>query len=159
PEAALPLLERLHAQEPNDLPTARALVEAHVKAGRAQALIDRLIASHRDDAATHYMLGLAYFARSADAAGPALDELRKALALRPDDPELRYRLGIALLESEKYELALAELQRARELAPDRLQIALPLAKALQRTGDLPSAVAELRRVVTSAPSPKEVATA
>src|SRR3954470_22427729 len=67
PERAIPLLEEQHRKSPADLSVARSLVEAHVKAGSVDGLIARLGQSGPTTAVEHYMLGLAYFARTADA--------------------------------------------------------------------------------------------
>ncbi|MHB8876476.1 MAG: tetratricopeptide repeat protein, partial [Myxococcaceae bacterium] len=118
PAQAIPLLEELHRKESTDLGVARALCEAQVKAGRTEAFIARLSAAIEapggDSAVNHYMLGLAYFARSADAGGPAVAELERAIALDPKESELHYRLGVALLESERFEAALPPLKKALE---------------------------------------------
>ncbi len=162
PEKAISLLEALHAESPRDLSIARALVEAHVKAGRTRALLERLTGPDgnalRDDAVTHYMRGLALFARAADAGEPAIAELARAVELEPQEAELHYRLGVALLESERYERALASLERAAQLAPERSGYALPLAKAYHRNGKPKPAVDALRAMVNGSPSPHEVAT-
>lgn len=163
PAKAIPLLEELRAAAPADLQVARALCEAHVKAGRAEPFIARLVAAIAapggDTAANHFMLGLAYYARSADAGGPAVAELERAIALAPNEAELHLRLGVALLESERFDRALAPLKRALELAPHRTAIALPLAKACYRNADSPGAVAALKLALSGDPTPAEVATA
>jgi tetratricopeptide (TPR) repeat protein len=158
PERALPLLEELHAKAPDDLDVARTLTEAHVKAGRTDAWIAELQRrnAQAERAVNHYMLGLAFFSRASDAAGPALASFERALALQPSEPEFHYRLGIAHLESEQYAAALVPLRRAAELAPQRAALRLPLAKALHRTGDSVGAVAALNAVVRAAPTPSEV---
>ncbi len=156
PEKALPLLEALHQSAPDDLDVARSLVEAHVRSGRVSALIDRLKARAADTPVWHYMLGLAYFARAADAELPAITELERAVQLSPNEPELHHRLGLALLESERYEQALPPLERAYALAPERTAYALPLAKAYHRTGASAKAVEALRAVVSGEPTEAEV---
>jgi Flp pilus assembly protein TadD len=161
PERALSLLEAEVARAPEDLELARTLTEAQVKAGRAEAWIAELQRrnAQAERAMNHYMLGLAYFSRASDAGTLAVTAFERALALRPDEPEFHYRLGLARLESEQYAAAVGPLRRAAELAPDRAGIRLPLAKALHRTGDTAGAVAALSVLVRKEPSPKEVATA
>ncbi|MFZ5468067.1 MAG: tetratricopeptide repeat protein [Myxococcota bacterium] len=155
PAKAIPLLEALHAQKPDDLDLARALAEAYVKDHRAQALIDRLTPPPHT-AVAHYMRALAYFSRAADASGPALESFQAAIALAPNEAELHYRLGVALVECERYQPALAPLRRARKLAPERTAYALPLAKALHRTGDVKGAIEAVRVALSGTPSPAEV---
>jgi tetratricopeptide (TPR) repeat protein len=166
--AAIPLLEAQAALAPQDLELARALTEAYVKAGQAQQLIDKLTA--RVSAASpplrpeerhvvHYMLGLAHFARSADADGPAASHFEQAIQLRPELAELHYRLGVALLESERHEASLPRLEKAVTLEPARTALYLPLAKAYARAGDRPRAVAALGKSLDGDLTAADVATA
>lgn len=161
PERALPLLEAESARAPEDLELARMLTEAQVKAGRTDTWIAELQRRNAqvERAENHYMLGLAYFSRASDAGGPAVAAFERAVELKPDEPELHYRLGLARLESEQYAAAVGPLRRAAELAPERAGIRLPLAKALHRTGDSTGAVAALGALVRMSPSRAEVATA
>lgn len=154
---AVELLERLYRDAPEDLQLARMLAEAHVKAGTGDALVARL--ATRDTAVSHYQRGLVRFASAADASGPAIAEFRRAAELAPGEPEYRFRLGVALLESEQYEAAREALEGAVRDAPSRAGWSLPLAKARARTGDPKGAVEAVRTVVTNAPSPAEVKTA
>ncbi len=156
-KAALPLIEALRKADPADLSLARAEAEAHVKAGSSQLLLDRL--AHDDSAIAHYQKGLVLFARSADASGPAVEEFSKACALAPKEGEFQHRLGLALLESERYDAALPALTKALELKPGEASWQLPLAKARFRTGDSKGAVVALRAVVDAQPTPAEVKTA
>src|SRR5205807_2284980 len=96
---------------------------------------------------------------AADAATRAISELTRAVQLAPQQAELHYRLGLALLESERYAEALVPLRRAVQLAPERRGLQLPLAKALHRTGDDAGATAALAALVHAEPSPAEVTTA
>lgn len=157
---ALPLLESLHKEAPDDLEIARALTEAHVRTHRAQPFIARLEAGTepRSKAVTHYMLGLARFAGAAEA-DRAIAEFESASALSPSEPEFQYRLGLALVESEDYARALPPLRKARELAPGRNDVLLPLAQALHRTADAKGAIEALRQLVNADPTPAEIAKA
>jgi tetratricopeptide (TPR) repeat protein len=157
---ALPLLEALHRESPEDLDLARGLVEAHVRSHRSAALIARLEASDegRPPAVTAYMLGLARFAGPAEAER-AIADFERAATLSPGTAELHYRLGLALLESERYGRAMGPLERAHQLSPERRDVLLPLAKARARAGDRPGAVDALRRLVESGPPPQDVAVA
>ncbi len=161
PERALPLLEAEYARAPEDLELARMLTEAQVRAGHTDVWIAELQRrnTQAERAVNHYMLGLAYFSRASDAGTPAVAAFERALELKPDEPELHYRLGLARLESEQYAEAVGPLRRAAELAPERAGVRLPLAKALHRTGDAAGAVAALGALVRMSPSPSEVTTA
>ena len=151
---AVKLLTPLFEKSPTDLTLARLLAEAHVKAGDAEAFLKSL--STRDDAVAWYQRGLVLYSRASDATGPAVEAFQKAVALEPQEPELHYRLGLALLESERYEASLPELARAVEKAPDRAGWSLPLAKALFHTGDTKGAVNAIRVAVLGGPTPSEV---
>ncbi|HEX8824865.1 MAG TPA: hypothetical protein VF794_33405, partial [Archangium sp.] len=133
PERALPLLEAEYARAPEDLELARALTEAQVKAGHTDTWIAELQRrnAQAERAVNHYMLGLAYFSRASDAGAPAVEAFERALALKPEEPEFHYRLGLARLESEQYAAAVGPLRRAAELAPERAGVLLPLAKAVR----------------------------
>lgn len=154
---ALPLLVALQAKEPRDLTLARMVAEAHVKAGSADTFLASL--SPIDTAMSHYQQGLVRFARAADASAPAIANFRRAAELEPGEPEFRYRLGVALLESEQYEPARIELEAAIKQAPDRSNWFLPLAKVRYRTGDNKGATEAIRTVVLNNPSPADVKTA
>lgn len=161
PEEALALLRQEWTAQPDDLDLARALTEAYVKTGRVEALIAELqsLNAKKPTATQHYMLGLSYFSRAADAGGPALKAFREAIALAPREAELHHRLGVALLESEQETSAVPSLEEAVSLAPDRARYLLPLAKAYARAGQNERAVAMLRELVRRGPTPPELSVA
>lgn len=154
PDEALALLEKLFAQSPRDFDLARELVGAHVRALRT----DELFARYQAHPLRDYLFGLAWYSRAADVER-AIASLRTASEKFAEVGDVWYRLGIALLESERYEESLPPLQRAAELTPERSAVYLPLAKALHRNGDPAGAMRALRRVIESQPTAKEVATA
>lgn len=155
-QKALALLEDLQEKAPADLGLARMVAEAHVKAGSADAFLARL--GKQDTALSHYQQGLVRFAKASEASGPAIESFRRAVALDPSEPEYRYRLGVALLESEQYEPARTELEAVVPKS-ERPSWFLPLAKARYRAGDNAGAVEAVRTVVQGQPSPAEVKTA
>jgi len=159
PQKAIPVLSELHRQAPDDLGVARALAEAYVRAGRADELIDELSRRRPVSAANHYMLGLAYFARSPDAEGPAMLELQAAIALAPERAELHHALALALLGVDRYSEALPSIERAVALSPAQPRMLLTLARACHRTGDFARAVAALRKLLGTRPSRAEIAAA
>lgn len=152
---AVPLAERLWAAAPDDLSLARAVAEAHTKAGTGAQLVERL--ASRDDAVAHYVRGLVRFASAQQATDAALTDFERACALRPEEPEFHYRLGLALVESERYEAGLVALKRALELPGAKPGWWLPVAKARFATGDGAGAVAAVRTVLAGDPSPAEAA--
>ncbi|MBX7117221.1 MAG: tetratricopeptide repeat protein [Myxococcaceae bacterium] len=158
PAKAIALLEPLYLVDRQDLAIGRALAQAHVKNGTADTFLKQLAAPAT--AADHYLRGLLLFSRSADASAPAISEFSKAVALKPDVAEFHYRLGLALLESERYEDALVSLHTAVQQAPQQRGWLLPLAKALHRAGQPEKAIAAIRDFVSGPPpSRQELATA
>ncbi len=154
---ALPVLEAMHRKNPKNYAVGRALVEAHVQAGSTIALADRL-----SDASTpvqHYMRALALFAQRSEVTPEVRKEFDRAIEEDPKRAEARYRLGLALLESDRPEEGLEPLRRASKLAPHRRVILLPLAKVLFKTGDPAGAAAALGRAVSLGPNREEVAVA
>lgn len=155
---AIALLEPLYLADRQDLTIGRALAQAHVKNGTADTFLKQLALP--STAADHYLRGLLLFSRSADASAPAIAEFSKAVALKPDVAEFHYRLGLALLESERYEEALVSLNAAVQRAPQQRGWMLPLAKALHRAGQPEKAVAAIRDFVSGPPPTRqELATA
>lgn len=146
--AASKRLIQLRTQNPEDLTVARMLAEAHVKAGTTDAFLKSL--STQDTAISHYQQGLVLFSRTRDAADPAIEHFQHAVALEPSSAEFRYRLGLALLESEHDVDARRELEEAARAPAARIAWQLPLAKARWRTADAKGAVDCLRALVTHA---------
>ncbi len=149
--AALPLLTRLQAKTPGDVSLARMVAEAHLKAGSAMTYVQSL--ATQDTALSHYQRALILFAQGSES---ALSHFRRAIELAPQEPEFRFRLGVALLESERDELAHVELEAAVTAAPERTSWFLPLAKARFRTQDSAGAREAIRTVVNGEPSPADV---
>jgi tetratricopeptide (TPR) repeat protein len=73
------------------------------------------------------------------------DQAEAAVRDRPDDPQARIDLGIALLQQKKYDDALVHLERAVALAPDSAQAHDALSIALVRTNRLAEAEPHLAR--------------
>jgi len=157
PQEALPILERLYKQDSSQPEVARALAEAHARAGKTQVLLARLHNDQRPVA--HYMRGLLLYSQPATAENEALAAFRQAIAAEPKEPEFRYRLGIALLELERYAEALEMLQTALGLAPQKATWQLPLAKTLFMLEKNEEAIAALRKSLGGMLSPAELQTA
>ena len=62
------------------------------------------------------------------------DLLRKAMAIDPDNADIRHALGLALVRQHNYADALPELRRAGELAPGNARYAYVYAIALNSIG-------------------------
>lgn len=88
--------------------------------------------------------------------GPAEQSLRRAADLRPDLPEARVNLSVALRALGRLAEAEAEARAALSLAPGRAGALMELASVLADRGDLPGAADLCRQVLTQEP---QVATA
>lgn len=145
-----------------NLAALRGYVETRQKLGRireAEARFTHELAANPRDAFAHEGLGLTFYAmggaRTSDAAG----ELAKAVELAPEQHDFRYRYGVLLVESDRWEEAVQQLAKAVEAEPRRARYRLPYAVALARLGKHREAVAELQTVLSSSPTPDEVAQA
>ena len=161
-DEALALYRKALAADPSSPNAMRALVEGHFRTGRIALIIreleERVAAQETDDLA-HYGLGMAYFARSADAEGKAVAHLRRATELRPRVAEYPFRLGVVHLEAERYPEAVESLKKSRELEPGQPRHYVPLALALSRTGDRKGAVDALRAILSLNPERRDIETA
>ncbi len=73
--------------------------------------------------------------------------LRRALEWAPDEPLVRYALGLALHRVGQSEESLEQLARAARLAPDQARVVLGWALALDAAGRRDEAVAVLTRAM------------
>ena len=134
---------------------ARERVEKARKAGELEPLIAQLRAP--SGAVDYYTLGLAQFAAGNER--DAVAALRQAAALQPGRADIQYRLGVALLDGEKFAEAREPLQRAAQLAPKTAKYRPPLALCLSRLGDRKAAIEALRDFASLSPTPEEAALA
>lgn len=123
----------------------RRAVTAHERGDYGRAEIDyrTLVHEFPDFAEAWHFYGLLRYQRGDGDA--ALECLRRAQALKPDEPTFLLNFGRVLIERGEYRHALACLERARRAAPDNLLALELLARALlalERGGE---AVAELER--------------
>jgi tetratricopeptide (TPR) repeat protein len=94
----------------------------------------------------HYLLGMALI-EAGDAAA-AVEPLREAVRLEPDEPPALVALGTALNERRLFSEAKAPLQRALSLAPDNVEAMAALAEAEQGLGELQQAEDHAQRALT-----------
>ncbi len=80
--------------------------------------------------------------------GGAAASFRRALALRPDDADTRYNLGLALLERGDLAGAEAELRRVLELRPGDAEAWHGLGQAAFNRRDYAAAIAAFDRALT-----------
>jgi len=77
----------------------------------------------------------------------SIDELREILAIRPDDPEASYRLGVALVQTGEASRAVWPLQKASESPDYAVPASLLLASAHFANGNFEAVVAAADRVL------------
>jgi tetratricopeptide (TPR) repeat protein len=156
-------------QGPNDAPKALAIAEETLKAApndddalelladclrtsekydESAKILDTLIA-HKGDHASwqlYYMRGVAL--AEADHWPQAEPDLKKALALKPDDPEVLNYLGFSYVDKGEHLIdAKAMIEKAAAARPDSGAIIDSLGWAYFKLGDYQNAVAQLERAV------------
>jgi membrane associated rhomboid family serine protease len=97
----------------------------------------------------HSILGEAYVQRNEFA--PAIEEFRKTIAIRADDPVGHSDLGFALLQTAQFDQAVQEYRMALRLEPHDANSHNNLAVGLERLGDLNGALEEYRTAANQAP--------
>ncbi|UCD48980.1 MAG: tetratricopeptide repeat protein [Phycisphaerales bacterium] len=95
-------------------------------------------------------LALAY--RSLGALDRAIAHLQVAIRLKPEVPEVRYRLGTLLKRTQQFEGAIEQFRQAAALAPDYLPAHRDLATTLLTQGRFDEAIAQLRQILTHYPN-------
>ena len=152
--------EEVLARDPRELAAVRGRIEAARRNGALSPVTREAqdaTARRPGDAVAFYALGLARFAAGDE--GAAVLALRKAAELKPDEPDMQYRLGVALLDGEKFSDARGPLQRAVQLAPAVARYRAPLATCLGRLGDRKAAIDALRGFASLSPTADEAAVA
>jgi tetratricopeptide (TPR) repeat protein len=145
----LPLAAR--ANEASQALAARALIALHEgRTAEARALLDDAVAADPDDAEVRYQRGVLR-SRADDAAG-AVEDLERALALRPYFPVAALELGIAQLDAGNPSEAEAPLLQAQQVPALDAQASFYLALAQVRLGRLDAARTNLARARQGDPS-------
>jgi tetratricopeptide (TPR) repeat protein len=85
----------------------------------------------------------------------ALNELRRAAQLLPEDAEAQRNLGSALYDGEKYEEALASLERALALQPDAPPALIDAGNALRALGRARESLPLYERALALEPRSRE----
>lgn len=139
------------ASEQSEALTARGIVE--LKKGdtkQALELLDQAVAADPGDALALYQRGAAY--AKDKKYEPAVADLKKSLALRPDLDEAALELGIALVELQRNEEARPWLQQAQRRPDLDGQASFFLGIADLRDADYDQARVELERARQKDPS-------
>lgn len=139
------------ASEESQALAARAAIE--IEAGRTEAaipLLDRAVAADPYDAAVRYQRGVQRAkARAFDA---ALEDLRAAVAYRPDFPAAQLELGAALIETGQHREAIAPLLKAQAVPALEGSASYFLGVAYLRLNQLDDARESFDRAVAREPS-------
>ncbi|TMA27708.1 MAG: tetratricopeptide repeat protein [Deltaproteobacteria bacterium] len=152
--------EEILSSDPGELAAIRGRIESARRRGALGSLLreaEKSATERSDDAIAWYTFGLAAFAASDEKR--AVVALRKAAELRPGEADIQYRLGVALLDGEKFAEARAPLGEAVKLAPAVARYRPPLAVSLGRLGDRKGAIEALREFPRLQPAPEEAALA
>jgi thioredoxin-like negative regulator of GroEL len=99
----------------------------------AEQILDAAALADPKDPHVWYALGLLY--RNQNKPQQSLDAFKKALALRPADPDTHYMVASVDLELEDMPAAAAEFRKAIALNPHHASSIFGLARALHRQGD------------------------
>jgi tetratricopeptide (TPR) repeat protein len=151
PEAALEL-EALHRGQPDDLNIALLLADCRLRRGdfgQAIDLLTPLEATHPDQAALDYVLGMALIRSGRVPEG----ELRVNRILgRGESAEGHFLLGAAQFTAGNLPGAVKELSKAEALNPDVPSLHSYLGQALLFTGDADGAAAAFRKELAANPN-------
>ena len=139
------------ASEQSDRLTALGLVEFHAgKFTEALDHFDRAVQADSGDAYARYYRAVTR-GRRGEFAG-AVDDLRIVVAARPDLKQATREMGVALVQTGRYEEALAWLKRAQWDADSEAQASLFLGLAQLRLGHRENARAHFRRAAARDPA-------
>jgi tetratricopeptide (TPR) repeat protein len=125
--------------------------DAPFEAGERVAIPFEKIEKHRDIVEAFALVREARGARARGDYAGALEALRAANAVRPDDPSLAFELGATYYEAGDYARAAAALGEARERAPEDEEVALTYALAAAEAGRTEAAVATLEGLAAQRP--------
>lgn len=118
PAQAIPILERLRSQKPDDLALATHLASAYAAAGRAGEaipLLEAVLVKDPDHFDAHLSLATAYhFAKASDRAAVHVE---RAVALRPQSAKAHFTRGMMLWQTGHAAEAAAVLAHAVALDP------------------------------------------
>jgi len=128
------------------------LAMQHHRAGRigdAERVYQKILALHPDDPDALHLLGVLEFQTHRPA--PAIERIRKAIAIDPDMAEYHFNLGLALQGLGQRDDAMNAVRRAIQLRPDFAEAFNALGVMLAQNNDMKEAVEFLRRAVQTRP--------
>lgn len=139
------------ANEASQALSARAVIAINAgKTAEALTLLDQAVEADPDDADVRYQRGVVR-ARSGDTDG-AIEDLERALALRPHFPAAALELGIALVDADRPDEAEVPLLQAQQVPALDAQASFYLALAELRLGRYDLADTNLARARQGDPS-------
>jgi tetratricopeptide (TPR) repeat protein len=119
----------------------------------SESLWTRALACTSGNALAHLRLGAA-LAGNGKMEG-AIGQYRKALEIKPDDPEIHSNLGLAFFKTGELEEAIAQYHQALEFAPENADARNYLGFALFTKGETDEAIAQYRKALENAPENAE----
>ena len=148
--------EDVLARDPHELAATRGRIDSARKRGTLDAVAreaEAATVARPADAYAWYALGLSRFA--AGDGGSAVRALTTAASLRPAEADIQYRLGVALLDGERFADARGPLEAAVKLGPKTARYRMPLATCLARLGERRAAIDTLRDLPSLEPTAEE----
>ena len=157
PAEAIRVCEELEQLTPNDHGLRRNLIQLYGQVQRladAEREVEWLAAHESPSADLHSLRGSIRHAQGRSS--EAIEEMKRAVSLMPDNANLRFSLGNMLISQHRVDEAEAEFREAARLAPDNALCLIAIAQVVwmrQRTGE---AVDYLERASRSNPHSAEV---
>lgn len=136
PSQALPYLTKYHSLLPQDPGGKLALGEAYYRAkdyDTAAKWLEQLINDAQSASDAYFYLGR--IARQEGNTGQAVDDLKRSLGARPDQPDVLAELGQISVTTRDFTQAAAYLNRALALDRDNYAANFGLLELYARTGD------------------------
>jgi Tfp pilus assembly protein PilF len=138
--------------------------EAHLNLGLLESKLRRVSAAEEqyqtalrlDPTFVPALVNLADLDRLRGMDQESTEIMRQAIALEPNNADVRHSFGLALVRQKNYAEALVQLRQASELAPDNAHYAYVYAVALNSTGARAQAVQLLEQTHKSHPTDRDV---
>jgi len=145
---AVDIARRALRRDERSVANLRVLIAANLSLGRRElaiSILDQAMGIDGDDAELHY-----FRARIRQEDGnlrDAIEEYRRAVALRSDYADARMALGILLLAGANYGEAVTQFEAVSRLAPQEAEVHLNLGDAYRSTKNWEKAKASFDRVI------------
>lgn len=152
---AVPELEKLHEEQPEDVRTTLLLADCRLQLGEPAAveeLLRPLAAARPDDRAVTYLLGMALVRNGKVREGQRLVE---TLLRDGDSAEAQYLVGSAAFMAGDYPQAVERFSRALELNPRLPSLRSYYGRALLFTGDADGSERAFREALAESPNDYE----